>query len=81
MGTCEISRVSVMAAWRAIAAGERGFIVVSWRGNRPRIVVDIVPVARRSGRGLFWVVFADDTMRMMEGGAIIQHVARLSSAA
>jgi len=26
-------------------------------------------------------VFADDTMRMMEGGAIIQHVARLSSAA
>jgi len=81
VSTCEISRVSVLAAWRAISAGERGFIVVSWRGNRPRIVIDIVPVERRSGRGLFWVVFSDDTMRRMEGGAVIQHVARLSSAA
>ena len=81
MSTCEISRVSVLAAWRAISAGERGFVVMSRRGARPQIVIDIVPVERRSGRGLFWVVFSDDTMRMMEGGASIHHVARLSSAA
>lgn len=81
MGTCEISRVSVLAAWRAITAGERGFIVVSRLGARPQIVVDIAPVERRSGRGLFWVVFSDGTMRMMEGGASIHHVGRMSSAA
>jgi hypothetical protein len=77
----EVSRVTVHAAYRAMVEGERGFIVLSDRGEPPQIVVDIVPVERCSGRPLFWLVFRDDIMRLMDGEAIIHHVARMSSAA
>jgi hypothetical protein len=77
----DVSRVTVMAAQRAIESGLNGFVLMTRPQARPEVIVDIIPAAHRSGRALYWLVFRDGSMRMLDGTAIIHHVARVSSAA
>lgn len=76
-----VDRVTVMAAYRAVCAGHVGFVLRSRPQARPEVIVDIVPAAHASGRALYWLVFRDGSMRMMDGTAIIHCVRGAQTAA
>jgi hypothetical protein len=67
MTTFQTRVITVREAWYAMEEGEELFSASNPVTRGPRAIVDFVPIRSRTGRLLFWVVFDDGRMRIMDG--------------
>ena len=67
MPTFQTRLITVREAWYAMEEGQDLFSVSNPLTRRSRAIVDFMPIRSRTGRLLFWVVFDDGRMKIMDG--------------